>query len=349
LKIDVNLKKSVDDSYKIEIGDELEKIEIKGKVGIVTNPKVAGLHLKELLSKLEADEVHIITVPDGEEFKSLKSVNSILESLFIHQFDRKSTLIGFGGGVVGDITGFTASIFQRGINFIQVPTTLLSQVDSSVGGKTGVNSRFGKNLIGSFYQPKAVFINTSFLKTLPEREISAGIAEIIKMAIIFDDEFLLWLEEHDVRKSSKNLLYAIRQSIELKAWVVSKDEKEKGLRASLNYGHTFGHVIENEGNYTRYLHGEAVSMGIVMANKLAVEIGDLSQGAFARVVSLLKKYGLPTKYEIQDIETFYDKFFLDKKSSGGKIKFVLPNGIGKFKFHDDIGEETIKKVLEKFI
>jgi 3-dehydroquinate synthase len=343
MKVDINLKKEVDYSYEIEIGD-LPNLEIarNRKVAIVSNPKVSGLHISKLLEKLPECELHIITIPDGEKYKNVESVNLILESLFNHQFNRKSLLIGFGGGVVGDITGFTASVYQRGIDFIQVPTTLLSQVDASVGGKTGINNKFGKNLIGAFYQPKAVFINPKFLETLPKREFGAGFAELLKMAVIFDKDFFEYLEKDDFDIST-----VIKKSVELKAKVVSQDEKEKGVRASLNYGHTFGHIVENETQYSKYLHGEAVAIGMGMANNLALELGFMNADEVERVKNVLIKNSLPTEYQISNIDSFYNKFFLDKKSSDNKIKFILPDGIGNFKIVDDIPEETVKKVLQK--
>ena len=333
-------------SYPIFI-EKLRKIDLDSKVAIITNPKVAGLHLSYLLKNISAKELYIVTIPDGEEYKNFETINFILDRLFDHKLDRKSTLIAFGGGVVGDMTGFAASIFQRGVNFIQIPTTLLSQVDASVGGKTGINNRYGKNLVGSFYQPKAVYIDTTFLKTLTKREFSAGVAEIIKMAVTFDKDFFEWLEKNSLG-DKKNLEYAIKRSIEIKAYVVSKDEKESGLRAALNYGHTFAHVIENETNYKRFLHGEAVAIGIVMANELAIKFGLLSEDSANRIKNLLKRYSLPIYYHIKDIEDFYEHFFLDKKSQNSKIKFILPKEIGSVVIRDDIDENIVKEVLKKF-
>jgi len=346
MKIDIKLVKTEDKSYPIII-DKLPKLKLDKKVAIITNPKVSGLHLKYLLSKLEAKEVYIVTLPDGEEYKNFDTLNFLLERLFDHQLDRKSMLIAFGGGVIGDITGFAASIFQRGIDFIQIPTTLLSQVDASVGGKTGINNRYGKNLIGAFWQPRAVYIDTHFLKTLPNREFGAGVAEIIKMAVTFDKDFFEWIEINSL-EDEENLKLAIKRSVEIKADVVAKDEKESGLRAALNYGHTFAHVIENETGYKRYLHGEAVAIGMVMANMLAQDLALLSKQESDRVKKMLKKYNLPTSYKIKDVDSFYEQFFLDKKSQDRKIKFILPNHIGNFVIKDDIDEEIVKKVLRNF-
>ena len=224
MQINLNLKEKAS-SYKIYI-NELERLELKGKVGIVTNAKVAGLHLEKLLSVLKCDEKFIISVPDGEEYKNLETIEQILEQLFVSKFDRSSTLIAIGGGVISDMTGFAASIYERGISFINIPTTLLAQVDASVGGKTGVNNKFGKNLIGSFYQPKAVFCEINFLKTLPKREFAAGVAEALKMAVTFDKEMFSWLKS--VNLDDENLAKLVEKSINLKARVVEQDEKEKG-------------------------------------------------------------------------------------------------------------------------
>jgi len=346
MQVNIPLKQLIDNSYDITI-DTIEKKHFDKKVGIVTNPKVAGLHLAYLLSKISAKELYIITVPDGEEYKNQASIDLILESLFNHRFNRKSMLIAFGGGVIGDMTGYAASIYQRGIDFIQVPTTLLSQVDASVGGKTGINNAYGKNLIGAFHQPKAVYIDPHFLSTLPKREFSAGVAEIIKMTVTFNKDFFEFLEKADLH-DKKVLQEAIKQAVETKADVVAKDEKEHGLRAALNYGHTFGHVIENETNYKTYLHGEAVAIGMVMANEAAVAMGLMSEEEAQRVKKLLEKYNLPTSYVIKDVNSFYETFFLDKKSSDASVTFIVPVGIGDVKITDAVDKELIFSVLSKF-
>lgn len=346
MTIQINLKRVIDDSYPIHIGT-LPAIECEGKVAIVTNPKVAGLHLQTLLGRLSAKEVYIITVPDGEQYKTLETIESILERMFDHRLNRKSLLIALGGGVIGDMTGFAASLYNRGIDFIQIPTTLLSQVDASVGGKTGVNNRFGKNLIGAFHQPRAVYIDPAFLKTLPAREFGAGVAEIVKMAVTFNASFFEWLEQNDLRDGD-NLVYALQKAVETKAAVVEEDEKEQGLRAALNYGHTFGHVIENETNYSTYLHGESVAMGMVMANDLACTVGLMNPSEAERVKNLLGRYYLPLEYPIGDVERFYQAFFLDKKSADSAITFILPRGIGNVEITDTVDSETVKKTLFKF-
>jgi 3-dehydroquinate synthase len=344
--VPIHLENQTAIKYDVVI-DALPTLTFNRKVAIVTNTTVSALHLETLVAKIEASQLHVVTVADGEEYKTLATVERILDELFTHKLDRKSVLIALGGGVVGDMTGFTASLYQRGIGFIQVPTTLLSQVDASVGGKTGVNNKYGKNLIGAFYQPEAVYIDTNFLKTLPKREFSAGIAEIIKMAVMFDKEYFDFLQEANF-SDKEDLERVIERSVSLKAEVVNLDEKEAGIRAVLNYGHTFGHVIENETEYKRYLHGEAVSIGMVMANRLSVELGLMSKDESTLVTEFLIKHQLPVDYEIQDVDTFYDKFFLDKKSANNKIKFILAKGLGGHTVRDDINESVLKKVLATF-
>ena len=347
MKVDINFEAKSVANYSVFI-DDAQSLNISGKVAIVTNPKVAGLHLKSLLEKLSVDELYIITIPDGEFYKNQESIDLILENLFNHKFNRGSTLIAFGGGVIGDMTGFAASLYQRGIDFVQVPTTLLSQVDASVGGKTGINNKFGKNLIGAFHQPSAVHIETEYLKTLPSREFGAGVAEIVKMAVTFDKEFFEWLECADLKKTS-DLQLAIKKSVETKAWVVAQDEKEKGLRAVLNYGHTFAHVIENLTNYKRYLHGEAVSIGICMANDLAVRLNLLEPSESQRIKDILERYDLPTTFKIADIDAFYDHFSLDKKANDSKIKFILADGLGNHQMRDDIDSEIVLSTLKGYL
>lgn len=332
--------------YDINI-DTLKHLEFDTKVVIVTNTTVSQLHLKYLMQHISANEISIITLFDGEKYKTLETIELILNHCFENRLDRKSILIAFGGGVIGDMTGFAASIYQRGIDFMQIPTTLLAQVDASVGGKTGVNNAYGKNLIGSFHQPIEVNIDPHFLTTLPQREFSAGVAEIIKMAVTFNQDFFQWLEHNDLMQQN-NLQEAIAQSVQTKAWVVSQDEKEQGIRAALNYGHTFGHVIENETEYKTYLHGEAVGIGMVMANELAVEEGLMSKEEAYKVKALLEKHHIPTHYVIKDVQAFYDHFFLDKKSHNNKIKFILPKGIGEYQITDSISKESVIAVLKRF-
>lgn len=325
--------------------DELQTLCFDTKVMIVTNTTVAALHLETLKARLHVKTLHTVILPDGEQYKNFESLHCILNACFEHRLDRKSLLIAFGGGVIGDMTGFAASIYQRGIDFIQIPTTLLAQVDASVGGKTGINNDYGKNLIGTFWQPRAVYCESSFLKTLPNREFAAGVAEVVKMAVTFDREFFAWLETHDLHVD-QNLAEAIRKSIAIKARVVAQDETEQGVRAVLNYGHTFAHVIENQTAYSVYLHGEAVAIGMVMANTLAKSLDLLSQEDALRIQTLLRRYDLPTHYDVPSSEAFYEAFFLDKKSANDTIKFILPQGIGNYAMRNDIPKETVLRALK---
>ena len=333
--------------YDINI-DKLKQLNLDTKIVVVTNPTIKKLHIDYLMQNINAKDISIVTVPDGEMYKNMQSIDIILEHCFTNKLNRNSLLIAFGGGVIGDMTGFAASIYQRGIDFIQIPTTLLSQVDASVGGKTGINNKFGKNLVGAFHQPIEVNIDPYFLKTLPKREFSAGIAEIIKMAVCFDKDFFTSLEKWDLSVNSSDINNAILESVKTKAYVVSQDEKEKGLRAALNYGHTFGHVIENETKYEKYLHGEAVGIGMVMANALAVKLNLMTKNEEIRIKNLLEKYNIPTSYEIKDVEDFYEHFFLDKKSLDDNIKFIIPNGIGDVKILGDIDKKDVIEVLNGF-
>ena len=346
MRIPIHFEPKSSEDYEIII-DTLPRLRFDKKVVIITNPTVAKLHLKTLFAKIEAKELHVVEIPDGEVYKNMEHIEFILDRLFGFKLDRKSMLIAFGGGVIGDMTGFCASLYQRGIDFVQIPTTLLSQVDASVGGKTGVNNKYGKNLIGAFYQPKAVYIDVDFLDTLPSREFVAGVAEMIKMAVTFDADYFKYLQSADL--SDKEMLKeAIAKAVNIKADVVAKDEKESGIRAVLNYGHTFAHVIENETKYSKYLHGEAVAIGIVMANVLACKLGLLNEHEAEQIASLLEHYALPTNYEIEDIESFYEHFFLDKKSANDAITFILPKGIGDFEMRSDIDAKLIKDVLKDF-
>lgn len=346
MTINIALNRTIDDSYPIHIG-ALTDIHFDGKVAILTNPKVAGLHLHTLLSRLVAKEVYIITIADGEQYKNWESIEFILDRMFDHRLNRKSLLIAFGGGVIGDMGGFASSLYNRGIDFIQIPTTLLSQVDASVGGKTGINNKYGKNLIGAFHQPRAVHIDPAFLTTLPSREFGAGVAEIVKMAVTFNREFFEWLEHNDLRQGD-NLLVAITKAVETKAGVVEADEKEQGLRAALNYGHTFGHVIENETRYETYLHGESVAIGMMMANDLACELGLMTGDEVQRVRAVLARYDLPLTYAIADVEKFYQAFFLDKKSSDSSITFILPRSIGGVEIMDTVSAVMVKNLLNRY-
>lgn len=327
--------------------NELKELKFGAKVAIVTNAKVGGLYLQNLLSRIDCLQKFVISVPDGEEYKNMQTIEAILEQLFVSRLDRSSVIIALGGGVVSDMVGFAASIFERGIKFINIPTTLLAQVDASVGGKTGVNNKFGKNLIGSFYQPSAVYCETEFLKTLEKREFAAGLAEAVKMAITFDEKLFSWMESADLTDEA-NLQNLIYRCVQIKAAAVEADEREKGVRAVLNYGHTFAHVIENETNYKKYLHGEAVAIGINMANALAVKLGLMSCEQKARVAELLVKFGLPISYKVPNASSFYEAFFLDKKAENSAIKFILPRGIGDYDIRKDVPRELVMDVLREF-
>ncbi len=331
-------------SYKVFLG-ELPKIELKQKALIISDSIVAGLHLSYLLKRLKALEVRVCVIESGEKYKNFHSLERILNNAFEMQLNRHSLMIALGGGVISDMVGFASSIYFRGIDFINIPTTLLAQVDASVGGKTGINTPYGKNLIGSFYQPKAVYIDLAFLKTLEKREFQAGVAEIIKMAVCFDKNLVETLETKDLKDCLEEVIF---QSVNIKAQVVMQDEKEQNIRAGLNYGHTFGHAVEKETDYERFLHGEAIAIGMRMANDLALSLGMLTLKEYERIENLLKKFGLIFNYKITDIQKFYERLFLDKKSENKTIKFILPKGIGAFEIASHIPKETIIKVLEKW-
>ncbi|WP_120870373.1 3-dehydroquinate synthase [Helicobacter pylori] len=331
-------------SYKVFLG-ELPKIELKQKALIISDSIVAGLHLSYLLKRLKALEVRVCVIESGEKYKNFHSLERILNNAFEMQLNRHSLMIALGGGVISDMVGFASSIYFRGIDFINIPTTLLAQVDASVGGKTGINTPYGKNLIGSFYQPRAVYIDLAFLKTLEKREFQAGVAEIIKMAVCFDKNLVETLETKDLKDCLEEVIF---QSVSIKAQVVIQDEKEQNIRAGLNYGHTFGHAIEKETDYERFLHGEAIAIGMHMANDLALSLGMLTLKEYERIENLLKIFGLIFNYKITDIQKFYERLFLDKKSENKTIKFILPKGIGVFEVASHIPKETIIKVLEKW-
>ncbi|OBV29583.1 3-dehydroquinate synthase [Helicobacter sp. CLO-3] len=323
------------------------QITCDSKALIISNPKVAGLYLDKILPRVRASEVFVCIIPDGEMYKNMASIEQILACAFQHRLDRKSLMIALGGGVISDMVGFASGIYERGIDFVSIPTTLLAQVDASVGGKCGINNEWGKNLVGLFHQPKAVYVDSAFLSTLPRREYSAGIAEMIKMAVCFDAREFEALEKAELNDLA-TLNTHVKSAIEIKAKVVAQDERESGIRAGLNYGHTFAHVIENLTHYARFLHGEAVGIGMRMANALAVKLNMLSEAESNRIDALLARYGLDMHYEIEDVEAFYQLFFLDKKSSQSKLRFVLPRGLGQCAILDDIPKEKIIEVLEAY-
>ncbi len=330
--------------YKVLVG-KLSTIKLQNtKVLIVTSNNIASLYLDYILPLINTDDKHVCIIKDGEIYKNMDTIEEILKHAFEAKLNRNSIMVALGGGVITDMVGFASGIFQRGIDFISIPTTLLCMVDASVGGKCGINNTYGKNLIGLFHQPKEVFIDSMFLRTLPTREFCAGVAEIIKIFACFD---YVMLQDFNI----KDLEIYIKRSIELKAFIVEHDEKEKnGLRALLNYGHTFAHAIELENNFTNFLHGEAVSMGIVMANRLSVKMGLLSSDIEVFLTSLLNKVNLPTQYKIKNVESFYNSFFFDKKSLDSKLHFILLESKESIKanIHKNIDKELLFEVLNEF-
>lgn len=328
----------------------LFETHIRGKrVCIVTNDVVAPLYLDKLKSQLTSFNVDEVILPDGEAEKSLANFEKIMTHLLANEHGRDTSLIALGGGVIGDITGFAAACYQRGIDFIQVPTTVLSQVDSSVGGKTAVNHPLGKNMIGAFYQPKAVIIDIDTLKTLPEREFNAGIAEVIKYGILGDKSFFEWLETHieDIKANDEKILtYMIQKCCQCKADIVAADETESGVRALLNLGHTFGHAIEAEQGYGKWLHGEAVATGMVLAAKLAVAMDLIEVSDLCRIEKLLKAFDLPlVAPENMGFDEFIKHMKRDKKNIAGQLRFIVPTAIGQSEMRSDIMQETLQQIL----
>lgn len=306
-----------------------------GRVVVVSNEVVMPLYGHQVLAALTdlGCQTSQVVLPDGESHKDMTSLMKIFDHLMAEHVDRSATVVALGGGVIGDMAGFAAACYQRGIDFVQVPTTLLSQVDSSVGGKTAINHPLGKNMIGAFYQPRAVIIDMLVLKTLPAREVSAGLAEIIKYGCILDADFFSWLEANMpalVAKDSAALAYAIERSCQLKAGVVSADERESsGQRALLNFGHTFGHAIEAGMGYGSWLHGEAVGCGMAMAALLSSQLGQLDTPSFKRVINLIHQAGLPLTPPGWPAQDYLDWMAHDKKSSGGAIRYILLKGLGQ--------------------
>ena len=322
-------------------------------VFIISNEKVAPLYLDSVLKSCNKFKSNHLILPDGEKYKTLATMDTIYNALLENKCDRNTTLIALGGGVIGDITGFAAATYLRGVNFIQVPTTLLAQVDSSVGGKTGVNHKLGKNMIGAFYQPQCVIADLATLNTLEIRELSAGIAEVIKYGLISDAEFFSWLENNInglITRDSKTLIYAVQHSCKNKAQIVAEDELEiTGKRALLNYGHTFGHAIETGTGYGNWLHGEAVACGMVMAAKLSSKLGWLHNDEFNRITKLISTAGLPLKPpEKLTAENFLIHMAVDKKTRAGKLHLVLLKEIGKAVLTSDYSETLFKEVLHEF-
>lgn len=330
------------------MGRLVRDLGLKGRAAVITNPTVGGLYGGAVAESLASAGLSpfCITVPDGEEYKSLEEASKIFDALIENRFERSSPIIALGGGVIGDMAGFVAATYLRGVPYIQVPTTLLSQVDSSVGGKTAVNHPKGKNLIGAFYQPRAVFIDPDVLKTLPEREMKAGLAEVVKYGVIWDAGFFAFLEENAPKllQPGPEIEKAIKESCRIKAEVVGLDEKEEGLRAILNFGHTFGHAIEALAGYGAYRHGEAVAIGMRMAAGLSAMQG-LCSGFGPRIEGLLKALGIPFTPPAIPVGDFLDAMRLDKKVAGGRIRFVLAIELGKVVLQE-VPEEDIIRFLE---
>jgi len=348
-----------DRSYPIHIGSGLlDQADLilphlaQKRVVVVTNTTVAPLYLERLTSTLAAAGVVATSVvlPDGEVYKNWETLNLIFDALLTQRAERKTTLIALGGGVIGDMTGFAAACYQRGMPFIQIPTTLLSQVDSSVGGKTGINHPLGKNMIGAFYQPKLVLADTDTLKTLPPRELSAGLAEVIKYGLIWDAEFLAWLEANMDKLRALDpaaITHVIYRSCEIKAQVVGQDEREGGIRAILNLGHTFGHAIETGMGYGNWLHGEAVAAGMVLAAQTSQRLGWLSEADVERTRALVRAAGLPDVAPDLGVATWLDYMGHDKKVEGGKLRFVLLKKLGEAVITADVSTDVLTGVLSK--
>ncbi len=348
-------------SYPIHIGPGLlERAELlvphllQPRVAIVTNTTVGPLYLERLRAALEAAGIEVLPVvlPDGEAYKNWETLNRIFDALLTHRAERKTTLIALGGGVVGDLTGFAAACYQRGVPFIQVPTTLLAQVDSSVGGKTGINHPLGKNMIGAFYQPRAVLADTDTLNTLPDRELSAGLAEVIKYGLIRDLPFFEWLEANMERlraRDAQALTYAIYHSCRNKAEVVAADEREAGQRALLNLGHTFGHAIEAGMGYGNWLHGEAVAAGTMLAADLSRRLALISDADVARIADLLRRAGLPTRAPALGVEVYLDYMGVDKKVEGGRMRFVLLKRLGEAFVTAEVPAEALRATLSEAV
>ena len=344
-------------SYPIYIGAGLLqqasflRDHIKGKqVLVVTNTTVAPLYLQQVMDSLQGLQAESLVLPDGEAYKTLDTVNMIFDRLLESRHNRTTTLVALGGGVIGDMTGFAAASYQRGVDFIQIPTTLLSQVDSSVGGKTGVNHARGKNMIGAFYQPQCVVIDTNSLATLSPRELSAGVAEVIKYGLLGDAEFFAWQEQHIDQLMSlqqEQVVYAIHRCCEMKAEIVAADEHEKGCRALLNLGHTFGHAIETEQGYGNWLHGEAVGAGMAMAADLSRRCGWLDAVAMERITKLLERAKLPSWAPADmSVDSFMAHMAVDKKVTDGQLRLVLMKALGDAVVSSDFEPQLLQQTLQ---
>jgi 3-dehydroquinate synthase len=342
-------------AYPIHIGagiigsDELYQPHLAGgSAAIVTNDVVAPLYLAKVRKALGAARVTEIALPDGEQTKSWQTLNKVFDALLEARCGRDTLIVALGGGVVGDLAGFAAAVYQRGVSFIQVPTTLLAQVDSSVGGKTAINHALGKNMIGAFHQPRAVISDVATLDSLPERELRSGIAEVIKHGLALDAGFVEWLEsniEKILKKDRAALAHAVRRSCELKARIVAEDERESGARALLNFGHTFGHAIEAGTGYGAWLHGEAVAAGMVMAAELSQLMGHLKKTEVVRVRDLLKRAGLPVAGPALAPERLMELMALDKKAAKGRTRFVVLEALGRAALRADIDEAAVRGAI----
>ncbi|GAB6068452.1 3-dehydroquinate synthase [Methylothermus subterraneus] len=345
-------------SYPIYIGagllarPELFNRHLAGQqVLVVTNTVVGPWYLEKVMDAIEAPSKAELVLPDGESYKTLATVERIFDRLLEKRFSRNATLVALGGGVIGDLVGFAAACYQRGIAFIQVPTTLLAQVDSSVGGKTGVNHPLGKNMIGAFYQPRCVIADTQALDTLPDRELRAGLAEVIKYGLIADAAFFAWLEENMAKllnRDAQALAYAIERSCRIKAEVVGADERESGLRAILNFGHTFGHAIEAATGYGRYLHGEAVAIGMCLAAELSRRLGLIGLAQVERIVALIERAGLPILPPALDSEQWLAWMAVDKKNLDGKLRLILLETLGRAALPQPVPGEILKATLDEY-
>jgi len=349
-----------DRSYPIYIGEalfadaNLLRKHISGRqVVIVSNETIAPLYLKSIQDMLSGYEVQVSILPDGEQYKNLDVLNTIYTTLLTHNCDRSVTLIALGGGVVGDMTGYAAASYQRGVNFIQIPTTLLSQVDSSVGGKTGVNHALGKNMIGAFHQPQCVIADTQTLNTLDDKQLSAGIAEVIKYGLLGDIAFFEWLEinmDKLLSRDPESLAYAIERSCQDKAEIVAADEKESGKRALLNLGHTFGHAIETATGYGNWLHGEGVAVGMIMAADLSHRLGWISDSDLQRTKDLTLKAKLPIDPpDSMSRQQFLELMLRDKKALAGKIRLILLKSLGNAIISDDYEKVKLDETLDSFL
>jgi len=354
LRVDVDLGER---AYAIHIGAHLltgvelilPQLDLL-KVAIVSNTTVAPLYLQQLADALRARGVEVMSVvlDDGERYKNWSTLNRIYDALLEQRCDRRTTLLALGGGVVGDLAGFAAATYMRGIPFIQIPTTLLAQVDSSIGGKTGINHPLGKNMIGAFYQPRLVLADTEVLKSLPARELSAGIAEVIKHGLVRDAAFFSWLEQNMedlLAGDPPALAHAVRRCCEIKAAVVAEDERETGVRALLNFGHTFGHAIESGLGYGTWLHGEAVAAGMVMAADLSHRLGLIAQSEVERIIALLRRASLPVAPPDIAPERLLQLMGADKKAEGGKLRFVLLDAIGGASVRGDVPAAPLQQAL----